>query len=156
MPKTNLIAEPGSHALSMTREFNAPREMVYRAFIEPELVAQWWGQDSTTVIVDKLEPRKGGMWRFVLREPSGEDYAFNGVFHEVASPERIVYTFEFEGMPGQVLLETITFEEKGGKTIVVDSSVFQSVEARDGMIQAGMEQGANESWKRLEALLKRL
>jgi uncharacterized protein YndB with AHSA1/START domain len=155
MSKMNLIAEPGRPDLQMSREFNAPRELVFKAFIDPALVAQWWGPREVTTVVDKLEPRMGGIWRFVQRGADGE-WGFRGVFHQVQAPERLVYTFEFEPMEGHILLETITLEERNGKTLVTDTSVFQSVEDRDGMIASGMEGGAEESWDRLEELLKTL
>lgn len=154
MTKANLVAEPGKHEITMTREFNAPRELVFKAFIDPELVARWWGQDSATTIVDQMDVKMGGIWRYVQRGADGSEYGFRGVYHEVTSPERMVYTFEFEGMPGHILLETVTLEERNGKTQVTDSSVFQSVADRDGMLQSGMEGGANESWDRLDRLLK--
>jgi uncharacterized protein YndB with AHSA1/START domain len=103
-----------------------------------------------------MEPRMGGIWRYVQHDADGNEYSFRGVYHQVTAPERLVYTFEFEGMPGHILLETITLENHNGKTKVIDSSVFQSVEDRDGMIQSGMESGAAESWDRLEKLLKTL
>lgn len=156
MSKLNLIAEPGQLDIRMSREFNAPRELVFKACTEPALVAQWWGPREVTTTVDKLEPRMGGIWRFVQRDADGNEYGFRGVFHEVTAPERLVYTFEFEPMPGHILLETITFEEHNGKTRLVDTSVFQTVEDRDGMIASGMEGGAEESWDRLEELLKTL
>lgn len=155
MGKLNLIAEPGSHALSITREFNAPRERVFEAYIDPEAVAKWWGQESAMTIVDQMEAKSGGVWRYVQREADGTEYAFKGVYHEVTAPERLVYTFEFEGIPGHVLLETITLTEQDGKTLLTDQSVFQSVEDRDGMIASGMEGGANESMDRLERYLSR-
>ena len=151
MSKINLIAEPGSHALSTSREFNAPRDLVYKALTDPGLVAKWWGLKSTTTEIDKMEVKPGGLWRYIERDENGE-YAFHGVYHTV-SPEQIVYTFEFEGMPGHVLMSTTTLEENNGKTTITESSVFQSVEDRDGMIQSGMEQGAAESWDSLEELL---
>ena len=153
MGKLKLVAEPGSHAILMTRDFNAPRELVFRAFTDPSLIPQWWGQRTSTTMVDKMEVKKGGLWRYIQREADGSEYAFNGVYHEIVKPERIVYTFEFELMAGHVLLETLTFEERGGKTTVTDLLVFQSVEDRDGMIQSGMEQGSDESWDRFEELL---
>lgn len=154
MSKMNLIAEPGQHALQMSREFNAPRERVFKAFTDPALVSQWWGPREVTTTVDKLEPRMGGIWRFVQRGENGAEYAFRGVFHEVLPNERLVYTFEFEPLAGHILLETITFEEHNGKTRVIDSAVFQTVEDRDGMIASGMEGGAEESWDRMEELLR--
>jgi uncharacterized protein YndB with AHSA1/START domain len=156
MSKINLIAEPDKHEIRMSRDFDAPRELVFKAMTDPALVAKWWGQSTSTTIVDKLEARPGGIWRYVQREPDGSEYAFHGVYHSVNSPESLIYTFEFEGMPGHVLLETITLEDHNGKTRVIDSSVFQSVEDRDGMLQSGMEEGATDSWDQLEALLKTL
>lgn len=98
----------------------------------------------------------GGIWRYVQSDADGNEYAFRGVYHQVASPEQLIYTFEFEGMPGHVLLETITFEDHNGKTRIIDLSVFQSVADRDGMIQSGMEGGAQDTWDRFEELLKTL
>ena len=100
-----------------------------------------------------MEVRIGGIWRYIQRDEDGNEYAFRGVYHDIAAPERLVYTFEFEGMPGHVVLETVTLTEQNGKTIMTDTSLFQSVDARDGMIESGMEQGSSESWERLEALL---
>lgn len=153
MTKLKVVAEPGKHDILMTREFNAPRELVFKAFTDPTLVPKWWGPSAYTTIVDQMEVKKGGTWRYIQRGGEDEEYAFNGVYHEIASPERIVHTFEFEGMPGHVVLETVTFTEQDGKTIMTDLSVFQTVEDRDGMIQAGMESGSTESWDRLEAIL---
>lgn len=154
MTKHTLIAEPGSPMVTLIREFNAPRELVFKAMTDPKLVAQWWGARNTTTTIDKMEAKAGGMWRFVDRDADGNVFAFHGVYHDVTSPERLVYTFEFEGMPGHVLLETILLEERDGKTIVTDSSVFQSVAARDGMLEAGLDSGAAESWSMMDELLE--
>jgi uncharacterized protein YndB with AHSA1/START domain len=154
MTKHTLIAEPGSQMITLTREFNAPRELVFKAMTDPNLVTQWWGFRNTTTTIDKLEAKAGGVWRFVDRDADGNEFAFRGVYHDVTRPERLVYTFEFEGMPGHVLLETILLEERDGKTFVTDSSVFQSVEARDGMLEAGLESGAAESWSMMDELLE--
>jgi len=154
MSKLTMIAEPQNHSIQMTRSFNAPRELVFKAHTDPEMLAQWWGgPDGSTVVIDKIDVRKGGIWRFVQRDADGNEYPFSGVYHEITAPERLVYTFEFEGMPGHVLLETITFEEQDGKTLMTDVSVFQSIADRDGMIGYGMEEGAGASLDRLEALL---
>jgi uncharacterized protein YndB with AHSA1/START domain len=155
MSKTQVAAESNSHMVVLTREFNAPRELVFKAFTDPNLLGQWWGQDSATTIIFNFEAKHGGTWRFIQRTPDGTEYAFRGVIHAV-SPERIVQTFEFEGMPGHVILETISFEPRDGKTMVIDSSVFQSIEARDGMMEAGMADGAEESFTRLDTLIKTL
>ena len=156
MGKINLVAEPGKHEIRMSRDFNAPRELVFKAMTDPELVGKWWGLNSSTTIVDKMDVKPGGLWRYVERQADGREDAFHGVYHEVTAPERIVNTFEYEGMPGHVLMSTVTLEEQDGKTRMVESSVFQSVEDRDGMLQSGMETGANQSWDSLEELLKTL
>jgi uncharacterized protein YndB with AHSA1/START domain len=155
MSKVSMNAKPGMHDVVMTREFDAPRELVFRAFTDPTLIPQWWGVSSQTII-DQLDAQRGGVWRFVQREENGAEYAFHGVFHEVVAPERIVQTFEFEGMPGHVMLETMTFEERDGKTFLTDTSVFQSVQARDGMVASGMEEGTNVGFEKLDAILTTL
>ncbi|HML22939.1 MAG TPA: SRPBCC family protein [Aggregatilinea sp.] len=156
MSKLNLIAEPGQLDIRMIRDFDAPRELVFKACTDPALVAQWWGLKNTTTVVEKLELKMGGLWRFIEHNADGEEHAFRGVYHEVTAPERLVYTFEYEPMPGHILLETIEFEEHDGKTRVIDTSVYQSVEDRDGMLSTGMSDGAEESWDRLEELLAKL
>ena len=118
-----------------------------------EAVAQWWGLRGSETDVDELEARPGGRWRFVQRYGNGGEDGFHGVFHDAVASERIIYTFEYEGIPGHVLLETITLEERDGRTHMTDSSVFQSVADRDGMLQSGMESGAAESMDRLEEYL---
>lgn len=154
MAKMNLIAEPGKQEIVMTRVFDAPRELVFKAYTDPALIPQWWGPKSLTTTVDRMDVRLGGVWRFAQRDAEGNEYAFYGVYHAIVSPERLVYTFEFEGMPGHVLLATVTFEElNDGKTRLTDRSVFQSVEDRDGMLKSGMEEGATESLDRFAELL---
>ena len=156
MSKLLLTAEPDKHEIVMARIIAVPRDRVFWAYIDPEVVPQWWGPAEVTTVVDKLDARKGGMWRYIQRGADGSEYAFSGVYHDVVPSERLTYTFEFEPMPGHVLLETITFEDRGdGTTRVIDASVFQSVADRDGMLSMGMEGGAAESMDRLEALLSR-
>ena len=145
---------PSDREIVMTRVFDAPRELVFQAFTDPDLIPRWWGWRDATTIVDKMDVRPGGLWRFVSRGPDGVEFAFNGEYREVVSPERLVYTFEFEGMPGHVLVETLTFEERDGKTTLTNHSIFDSKEDRDGMLETGMESGAAESRDRLEELLK--
>jgi len=156
MSKMTLLAEPGKHELTTSRAFNAPRELVFRAFTDPILVPKWWGLSDYTTTVERMDVKKGGIWRYVQRSTQGEEFWFNGVYHEIVPPERIIFTFEYEGQPGHVLLETLTFTERDGTTTITDSSVFQTVADRDEMIQAGMESGAAEGWDRFEQLLKTL
>jgi uncharacterized protein YndB with AHSA1/START domain len=154
--KTEIVAEPNSHQILITREFAAPRELVFRAHVEPDLLAQWLGPRDMTMEIDHLDARHGGTWRYVSRTPDGGEYGFRGVFHGTPSVDGIVQTFEFEGMPGHVSLETLTLEERDGKTILRASSVLQSVEDRDGMIASGMETGVNEGYEKLDELLANL
>jgi uncharacterized protein YndB with AHSA1/START domain len=140
----------------MTRVLNAPRALVFKAHTDPNLIPKWWGRRSYTTTVDQLDLRVGGRWRFVQCDPDGNEYAFNGVYREIVPPERLSYTFEFEGMPGHVLIETLTFEEQDGKTRLTVTGLYQSVEDRDGMLQSGMEEGANESYEQLAELLATL
>jgi len=156
MAKADLIAEPGKQEIIIARTFNAPRELLFQAMIDPELVAQWWGPRNNITIVDRLEARDGGSWRYIQRDSQGNENAFHGVYHLV-SPEKVIDTFEWEGLPGHVILETMTLDEKvSGKTTLTVSSVFQSVADRDGMIMSGMEGGTNESYDRLDELLEKM
>lgn len=153
--KTTIVAEPGKQELFITREFEAPPELVYRAHTEPEIFAQWLGPNDLSVEFEVFEPVSGGRWRFLNVGRDGEEYAFHGTFHEV-SPRRIIQTFEFEGLPetGHVSLETLTLEElPNGRTKLQIQAVYQSVADRDGMIQSGMESGVNDGYHKLDELL---
>ncbi len=156
MNETHFTVEPGKHAITITRLFDAPRELVYKAFTDPQLLPQWWGPRRYTTTVDKMEVRRGGIWRYIQRDSAGNEYAFHGVYHDAIAPERLVYTFEWEGMPGHISLETVTLADQSGKTLVTDLTVFQSVEDRDGMYQSGMKEGATESMDRVAELLVRV
>ena len=147
---------PSDREISMMRVFDAPRELVYQAHTDAKHIGQWWGPRRLTTTIDTLDVRPGGAWRFVQRDQEGNEYAFRGEFREVVPPERLVFTFEFEGMPGHILQQTITFEEDNGKTTVSSTALFASAEDRDGMLESGMESGATESWDRLAELLERL
>ena len=154
--KTTINAEPGKQEVLITREFDAPRELVFKAFTDPELYVQWLGPRRITMTLDTFEPRNGGRWRYIHKDQSGNEFAFHGVYHEVLAPRRIIDTFEFEGLPeaGHVCLETLTLEElPGGRTRLTAQSVFQSAADRDGMLQSGMEEGVNDSYERLDDLL---
>jgi uncharacterized protein YndB with AHSA1/START domain len=151
--RTRTIAEPGKQEIVIRRVYDAPRGLVFRAYTDPALIPLWWGPRRFATIVDKLDARPGGLWRFLNRDADGKEYAFHGVYHEVAAPERIVATFEFEGAPGHVSLETLRLEESGGRTMLTNISVFQSVADRDEMLKGGMEEGAAETMDRLAELL---
>ncbi len=143
----------------ITREFDAPRELVFRAHTDPELYVQWLGPRRLTTTLETFEPRNGGRWRYIQRNQSGNEFAFRGVYHEVLAPQRIIDTFEFEGLPeaGHVCLETLTLEAlPGRRTRLTAHSVFQSVADRDSALQSGMEEGINDSYERLAELLETL
>lgn len=156
MSETDFVIEPGRQDIVMTRMFDAPRGVVFKALTDPELVSKWWGPRRYETSVDHDEVRPGGRWRYLNHDTDGTEYGFNGVYHDVVSPERIVRTFEFEGMPGHVCLETLTLEEVGGRTKYTNVSVFQTVQDRDGMARSGMEEGAGESMDRLAEVLRDL
>ena len=156
--RTILRAEPGKQELFITREFEAPRELVFKAHTDPELFVQWLGPRDLTTTLETFEPVSGGRWRFIQRDREGNEFGFHGVHHEVTAPERIIGTFEFEGLPdsGHVLLETTQFEAlPGGRSRVTTQSVFQSIQDRDGMVAAGMERGVVEGFERLDELLEK-
>jgi len=134
------------------RVFNAPRERVFAAMTDPDLIPKWWGRRVDTTVVDKMDVRPGGDWRFVTSGPDGEN-AFRGTYREVSPPERVVQTFEWEGMPGHVIVETAVFEDLGERTRVRTVSLFHTTEERDGMLASGMEGGMSESHEKLDELL---
>jgi uncharacterized protein YndB with AHSA1/START domain len=156
MTSTRIIAAPGVPFVTFEREFAAPPELLFRAWTEPELLAQWMGPRRLTMRVDTWEVRDGGRWRYASVDTDGTEYGFRGVFHGTPSLDGITQTFEFEGAPGHVSLDRLTFEGHDGGTLVRGHTVHQSVEARDAMIEAGMEGGVEEGFGRLEELLERL
>jgi uncharacterized protein YndB with AHSA1/START domain len=157
MPATEIrtfSAEPGTSQVITSRLLSAPPEKVYKAFTDPALIVQWWGPRRLETIIDEYEPRRGGCWRFIHKDDEGNEYGFNGVIHELLHNERVTQTFEFEGMPGHVVLEQLTLTPEGDGTRVQTVSAFASVEDRDGMVDSGMEGGLTESYDRLEELTK--
>jgi len=157
--KTTITAEPGKQELFITREFDAPRELVFRAYTDPAIYAQWLGPRGLTTTFDVFEPVSGGKYRFIQKDQDGNEFSFHGVTHEVFAPERIIGTFEFDGLPetGHVILETTRFEAlPGNRTRITSQSVFQSVADRDGMVQSGMEQGVVEGYERLDEILAKM
>jgi len=156
MGKTQISAPAGVPFIDIAREFNAPRDLLYRAYSEPDLVKQWLGPRKYEMVIEKWDARDGGSYRYIHRDDAGNGFAFRGVFHSTAI-DNLVQTFEFEGVPGHVSLDRLTFEELGGgRTTVRIHSVYQSVEDRDGMVQSGMADGVNEGFDRLDELLQRM
>ena len=157
--KTVITAEPGKQELFITREFEAPRELVFRAHTDPEIYVRWLGPRDLTTTLETFEPVSGGRWCFIQKDKDGNEFRFHGVNHDVTAPERIIGTFEFDGLPeaGHVILETTKFEAlPAGRTRVTTQSVYQSVDDRDGMIAAGMESGVVDGHERLDEILKKL
>jgi uncharacterized protein YndB with AHSA1/START domain len=154
---TSMFTLPSDREVLGSRLLDAPPDIVYQAYTDPEAIAQWWGPARYTTTVDKLDVRPGGAWRFIQRAADGGEHIFSGVFREVVPSKRLVFTFNYEALPGHEAVETILLEPAdGGRTTVTDNLLFQNREDRDGMIQSGMEEGAAESIERLAALLKTL
>lgn len=156
MSKTAITAEPGMPQIIITRDFDAPRDLVFRAHTDPQLLVQWLGPRDLTLTIDRYDVRDGGTWRYIHKDAEGNEYGFHGVFHGTPSPDAIVQTFEFEGAPGHVKLDTTTLEQRGHRTLMRTVSSFQSVGDRDAMVRSGMERGARDSADRLEELLAKL
>lgn len=161
MAKNNravVAIESGKQEIVITRMFDAPRDLVFKIFTDPKHIPQWWGPRYLTTKVETMEVKSGGRWRFVQHDADGKVFAFHGVYHEITPPERIIDTFEFEGLPekGHVSLETLTFELlPGNRTKLTTVAVFQSVADRDGMARSGMEMGINETYNRLDEFLSK-
>jgi uncharacterized protein YndB with AHSA1/START domain len=153
---TRIVAAPGVPQIEVTREFEAPPELLLRAHIEPELIVRWLGPRRLTVTVDHLDARHGGMWRHTHRDADGGAYVLHGLYHGTPSVDGIVQTYEAEAQPGHVFLCTTTFEARGGGTLLRQNTVFQSVEDRDGYVEAGMDEGVHQSMDRLADLVARL
>ncbi len=155
MADLKITAEPGTPFIDTEREFAAPRDLVFRAWTDPELLVRWLGPRNSRMEIKEYDVRDGGRWRYVDRDENGE-YEFRGVFHGAPSPDLFIQTFEFSGWPGHVSLETLRLEERDGRTIARTHTVYQSVEDRDGMVSSGMEHGMREGYEKLDALLAEL
>ena len=157
MSKLTVTAEPGTPFIDMTRDFRAPRALLLRAHTDPELVKQWLGPRKYEMVIDHYDARDGGSYRYEHRDRHGNVYGFHGVFHGPQTVDGLVQTFEFEGAPGHVSLDSIRFEDLGdGMTRIHGHSVFQTVEARDAMVEAGMQSGLEDGYDRLDELVERL
>jgi uncharacterized protein YndB with AHSA1/START domain len=172
---TTITAPEGLPFIEIVREFDAPVAAVYAAYADPLLVAQWLGPDGYDVDLESYDLVSGGHYRYLHTNPAGDVFVFRGSFHTVRPEELIIQTFEWEGMPDSVSLESIRFTSgtggaagaggsggaaaasgsggSGASTVIRGWSVFPSVEARDGMVQNGMERGVVEGYQRLDALL---
>ncbi|MGD0716388.1 MAG: SRPBCC family protein [Gaiellaceae bacterium] len=147
------ITTPTDLEIEVERMFDAPRERVFAVFNDPALIPEWWG---ATTSVDEMDVRPGGSWRFVTRNPNGYEMAFRGTYREVTAPERVVRTFEMEGMPGPVIVETVVFDDLGDRTKVTTTMLFDTTAERDGLLGSGMQSGVVETYTRIDDLLARL
>jgi uncharacterized protein YndB with AHSA1/START domain len=153
---TAVISTPSEREIRIEREFDAPREIVWSVWTNPKLIPEWWGPRGSQARVDKMDVRTGGSWRFIVGDCEDNETAFRGTYREVTPPERIVQTFEWEGMPGHVAVETAVFEDLGQRTRVTTTSLFHTTEERDGMLASGMEIGVHDTYARMDELLERL
>lgn len=148
-----VVTAAGEREIVLRRAFDAPRALVFEAHSKVEHMRQWWGPARYEMVVAEMDFRAGGAWRFVQRGADGVEHGFRGTYLEIVEPERITWTFEYEGMPGHVSTETMVLEERGGGTAMTITAVYASQEDRDGMLATDMESGAGEGFDRLEELL---
>lgn len=149
-----ITTTPSDREIVMTRVFDAPRDLVFEAHTSCEHMSKWWGPRKYEVVSCEIDFRPGGAWRIVHRGPDGDEIAFFGEYLEIVRPERIVWTFGFEGMPGEPGRETYVFEERDGRTTITSSAVLGSMEERDALLESGMVEGATETYERLDAYLE--
>jgi uncharacterized protein YndB with AHSA1/START domain len=156
--QTRVKAEPGKQELFITREFEAPRELVFQAFADSKILVRFLGPEKFTMKIDYYNFKSGGSYRYIHIDEKGNEYGFNGVVHEVTAPERVIQTFEFEAMPerGHVSLDTLMLEAlPDNRTKLTIQSIFRSVADRDGLVMSGMEGGLSEGFNRLDKLLEK-
>jgi uncharacterized protein YndB with AHSA1/START domain len=151
------VTTPSDREIVLTRLFDAPRRLVFDAMTKPEHVRRWWGilDDRYSVTVCEIDLRPAGAWRFVGRGPQGE-FAFHGVYREIAAPERLVFTEIYEPFPDVESVVTSVLTEEGGKTRLTVAALYPSLEVRDTVLKTGMEKGAALSYDRLEDLVSEL
>jgi uncharacterized protein YndB with AHSA1/START domain len=159
MNKTAIKVEPGKQEFFIYREFDAPRDLVFKTFTDPKLISQWMKPCNMNIHIDRFDSFDGGSYHFTHTDPMGRKHPFRGVMHEVSAPERIIRTFEYLNLPerGHVVFDTLRFDAlPGNRTKLTIQSVFQSVADRDGMVAAGMESGVTECYELLDELLATL
>ena len=150
------VTLPSDKEILITRTFNAPRKLVWEAMTKPEHVQQWYGLKGTALASCEMDVRVSGKWRYVIRAPDGSEVAFSGVYREIRAPERVVQTWNYEPIPGAESLETMTLEERDGKTLMTTRVLHKSKENRDGHLHSGMEPGMRETLARLDDLLSKI
>lgn len=155
MGKTRINAPEGQPFIDIEREFDAPRELVHRAYLDPDLITQWLGPRKYVITIDRWDARDGGSYRYVHSDGQSS-HGFRGVFHSMAM-DNMVQTFEYEGYPGHVSLDTLVLEDIGnGRTRVKSHSIYMTVEDRNAMVENGMGEGVEDGYNRLDDLLARL
>ncbi|MFD1827538.1 MULTISPECIES: SRPBCC domain-containing protein [Mumia] len=152
MSDLEVTAAPGTTTITITRTFATTPERLYHAFTDDDMQKNWLGPDRLTTEIPVNEVRDGGRWQWVQKDTDGTEYGFRGVYHGEPSVENgITRTFEFDGVPGHVSLETMRFTDLGdGRTRIDNVTAFTSVEDRDGMVESGMEGGMEEGFVRLD------
>lgn len=149
------VTLPSEREVLITRVFDAPRARVFKAHVDAKAMQEWWGPRDYVTMVDRWEVRPGGAWRIVQRASDGKEHAFHGEFLEIRPPERLSWTFEYEGTPGHVVTETVMFQERpGGRTRLTVRAVYTNREDRDAMLASGMEWGMRQSYQRMDELLR--
>ena len=143
---------PSDTEFQLSRQFDAPRELVFDCWTKPEHVRRWWGCGGSELSVCDIDLRVGGKFRYVLNM-EGQEFGFNGVYQEIVRPERLVHTYIFEPMPEHEAVVTVAFEEAAGRTTLTETTKHKSKESRDGHLNSGMEGGARATLDRLEELL---
>ncbi|HMK94907.1 MAG TPA: SRPBCC domain-containing protein [Candidatus Limnocylindrales bacterium] len=151
---TSFVVAREKKQVTMTRIFNAPRELVFKICKDIKLIPQWWGNRDRTLAVDKMDFKPGGAWRYIQKDDSGSEYVFSGPYREIVLPERIVSTYKAPS--GQELIKTYVFEEKNERTKLSDIRAFQTVEDLEGTLKAGMELGMRASMERLAELVEKI
>jgi uncharacterized protein YndB with AHSA1/START domain len=154
--KSAVVTLPTDTQIQITREFDAPRHLVYRAYTTPELIKRWWSGERGEVTSAEVDLRPGGTWRYVMIANGGFEVAFHGEYQEIVPDERIVTTDVFEGMPDAAALTTTTFTENDGRTTLSMLIQHSSQEHRDAHINSGMEGGMQEAMDKLEQVARSL
>ena len=150
---TATVTLPADNQILITREFNAPRHLVWKAYTTPELVQRWWAGERGTVTSAEIDLRPGGRWRSAMQADGGMEVAFHGEYREIQAPERIVNTEVYEGIPDaeeHAGLITVTFTERDGRTFMEMLCEYRDRADRDAVVQSGMEGGMQESMDQLE------
>jgi uncharacterized protein YndB with AHSA1/START domain len=153
------VSTPSDREIVMTRVFDAPRDLVFEAWTNPEHVRHWWGLRASTMLLCEADVRPGGSWRYVTTGSDGEEVPFAGVYREITAPERLVYTEVYDVAPfnsGDPAVNTVVFTEENGRTLTTVTTVYPTKEVRDFVLGTGMEHGAAESYDRLAEHLKTL